>query len=266
MIEELKIKLTENPSLYLFLIVIGLISIFLLFLLLKSDKKESNSKPSQDNQKRNKKEKSSVLKSSKTSKSLFEKEEFKEDISEVPLPLMESAPPVLNKKPRKITLSKIKPVQLLNKVEKIETKDIILIVDDSNLSLKKLKKDIGSVDKYEIVTASDAFEAIEYLKNAFLDEIKNQNKEFNSNNENKKIPSLVISDIEMPLNEKGEGDGFFLLNHIKQEYGEEFPVILMTSNLDIFNERGMEEGANGFLNKPFDKEIILEQIDFCLKN
>lgn len=234
MIEELKIKLMENPSLYLFLIAICVISIFLLFLLLKNDNQKNKS-----------------LKSSKdVQKKSLNEEEFKENISEVPLPLMESAPVI--KKTKKITLSKIKPIQILNEAKKIEIKDLILIVDDSNLSLKKLKKDIGTINKYEVVTKSNAFEAIDYLKETY--------------EKNGQMPSLVISDIEMPLNEKGEGDGFFLLNHVKQEYGEGFPVILMTSNLDIFNERGLDEGVNGFLSKPFDKEIILQQIEFCLKN
>ena len=76
-------------------------------------------------------------------------------------------------------------------------------------------------------------------------------------------PILVISDIQMP-----EMDGYGLCRRIKTEPAwREIPVMLLTSlsaPQDII--RGLECGADNFVVKPFEEEILLARIHSVLAN
>ena len=76
-------------------------------------------------------------------------------------------------------------------------------------------------------------------------------------------PSLVISDIVMP-----EMDGYQLCRKIKEnDYLKDIPVILLTmlsEPEDIV--KGLESGANNFITKPYDKELLLSRVRYVLVN
>ena len=181
------------------------------------------------------------------------KEEVNEEcVSEVPLPVMESAKITGAKKGKKATLTKHKQIkdekelnELIHNVANNGKKNI-LIVDDSKLILKKLGDVLSK--NYNVSLANDGFEALEMVS--------------------KNIPDLILSDIEMPNNEKGEAcSGFDLLSTLQKSVKySTIPVILMTANIDIAADKGFELGASGFLSKPFENEIMLEQIEYCLNS
>lgn len=67
---------------------------------------------------------------------------------------------------------------------------------------------------------------------------------------------LVITDVRMPLM-----DGFELCRTLKDQFGQALPVILLTSVTDAEDVvRSLEAGADNFVGKPFDPEVLLERV------
>lgn len=115
----------------------------------------------------------------------------------------------------------------------------ILVIDDDPRICKLVKSYLKRINDYEVITASDGQNGLELIdKSAF---------------------SLVISDIKMP-----RLDGIKLLGKVKKR-DPYLPVILMTGYSDfdsLFS--AMKQGANNYLVKPFDFEILKEAVEGAL--
>ncbi len=76
-------------------------------------------------------------------------------------------------------------------------------------------------------------------------------------------PDLIISDIMMP-----DMDGYELLRRLKtNSRTNTIPVILLTSNTDPDNRiKGLQKGADAYLNKPFDMDELLARIEGLISN
>ena len=118
----------------------------------------------------------------------------------------------------------------------------ILVVEDSSMQAELLKF-ILEQHAHRVSIAQNGREALDYLKDH--------------------MPTLIISDIVMP-----EMDGYQLCKTIKSdEKLGHIPVILLTSLSDpedIIN--GLECGADYFITKPYDEELLLSRIQFILQN
>lgn len=80
--------------------------------------------------------------------------------------------------------------------------------------------------------------------------------------ENKRI-DLIISDVMMPVM-----DGLELCRHVKSvlDYSH-IPVILLTAKNDLESKiKGLEQGADAYLDKPFSFRYLLTQISTLLRN
>ena len=112
----------------------------------------------------------------------------------------------------------------------------ILVVEDSPTQAEKLRF-LLEAEGYIVNSAVNGTQAL-----AMLDQRK---------------PTLVITDVVMP-----EMDGFTLCKAIKsRESLKDLPVILMTSlssPRDIL--KGLECGADNFIRKPFDEQILIARI------
>ncbi len=78
-----------------------------------------------------------------------------------------------------------------------------------------------------------------------------------------RLPQLVLSDVKMP-----RMNGFELCRHIKQKPESScIPVILLTSCVDDASvEAGYEAGAEAYVTKPFDLDLLTVQIRNILHN
>jgi len=121
-------------------------------------------------------------------------------------------------------------------------------------------------EKRSILLIDDNAEIREYLQQLFaaqfiLYEADNARDGFAL--VQKHLPDLVISDIRM------EGmDGVELCARIKQTDGlSHIPVILLTSASSADTQiKGLAEGADDYITKPFEKELLLAKVDNILKN
>lgn len=78
-----------------------------------------------------------------------------------------------------------------------------------------------------------------------------------------KIPDVIISDVMMP-----QMDGFTLCRKIKtDERTSHIPVILLTAKTEEANKiRGLETGADVYITKPFNDEILVMQLKNILSS
>lgn len=118
----------------------------------------------------------------------------------------------------------------------------ILIVEDSPTQAISLK---NILEKYEceIQLASDGVDALQKIQ--------------------KQRPDIVISDIEMP-----RMNGYDFCRHVKADNAlKSLPVILLTNLTDSMDViRGIECGADSFLTKPCEINLLLTTIGNILEN
>lgn len=119
----------------------------------------------------------------------------------------------------------------------------ILVVDDEldiqSLFQQRFRKEIRS-QEHNFVFAFSGEEALEYLK------------------ANSQEAVLILSDINMP-----GMSGLDLLSHIKENYNEPPPVVMMiTAYGDAENKKvATDLGADDFLTKPVDFTLLKEKLN-----
>ncbi len=117
----------------------------------------------------------------------------------------------------------------------------VLVVDDepANLALLEAMLECHS---YSVATASNGQEALSQFKTV--------------------EPDIVLTDVSMP-----ELDGFELCRRLKNNPDTRFtPVVLVTGLHDSASRlRGIEVGADDFLNKPVDQSELLARVGALIK-
>ena len=117
----------------------------------------------------------------------------------------------------------------------------IMIVEDDN-ALRTNIVELLEAEGYSVISAGNGLEALNYMK--------------------KEIPDLIISDIMMPYI-----DGIELLRRIQSDpVTNSVPFIFLTARIDSNDVRkGMNEGANDYLIKPFKTGELLAAVTTQLK-
>ena len=120
-------------------------------------------------------------------------------------------------------------------------KKILLVEDDSNFG--RILKEYLSINKYNVDLASNGIEGYEKFTRSEYD--------------------LCILDVMMPYK-----DGFTLAKEIREK-NDQIPIIFLTAKTlkeDVL--KGYKIGADDYLTKPFDSEILLAKIKslFIRKN
>lgn len=121
-------------------------------------------------------------------------------------------------------------------------KHSILIVEDSLTQLEFLKQ-VFLNKGHDVFTASNGIDALEEIK--------------------KQCPSIVISDISMPVM-----DGYELCRSIKNnELLNKLPVILLTGLSDPEEIlKSIQAGADCYMTKPCDDQLLLSKIEDLIAN
>ncbi len=134
---------------------------------------------------------------------------------------------------------------MMNALPDFPTQDVdILIVEDSPTQTQTLKlQHVLERHGCRVVAARNGGEALAALA--------------------VQVPTLVITDINMP-----EMDGYELCQRIKDDPRfKELSVILLTSLSDPKDIlRGLECGADNFIVKPYDEELLISRIQYVLAN
>ena len=115
-------------------------------------------------------------------------------------------------------------------------KTILLIEDD--MVLRETTEEILELENYKVVTASNGVRGIEQARIM--------------------LPDLIICDIMMP--ELDGYDVFKLLS--EEEKTKKIPFIFMSAKTEIKDIRkGMDLGADDYLTKPVEEELLLSAIE-----
>jgi len=120
----------------------------------------------------------------------------------------------------------------------MENNKILLVEDDPNFGT--VLKDYLSLNDYNVTLAKDGLEGLIMFKNDDYD--------------------LCILDVMMPRK-----DGFSLAKDIRST-NSEVPIIFLTAKTmkeDVL--KGYQAGADDYLNKPFDSEVLLYKIKAILQ-
>ena len=123
-----------------------------------------------------------------------------------------------------------------------QSKSTILIVEDNSDVREYLRLLLFRM--YNILEAEDGDQAMDYLNSG-------------------RIPDLVLSDVVMP-----NKDGFELCVELKtsQDYAA-IPIILLTAKTDMENRlKGLDCGADAYIEKPFNPFHIMKQIEALLSS
>lgn len=107
-----------------------------------------------------------------------------------------------------------------------------LVVDDSSVIRKVARRILEGLD-FQIVEAEDGEQALEICKRG--------------------LPDAVLLDWNMPVM-----DGYDFLGRLRRLPGGEGPkVVFCTTENDIDHiSRALNAGANEYIMKPFDKDIV----------
>ncbi|MGI6487362.1 MAG: response regulator [Syntrophomonadaceae bacterium] len=121
-------------------------------------------------------------------------------------------------------------------------RSIVLIADDSEM-IRNFHSYILKSAGYDVLTAVDGADALEKIYGC------------------SEQPVMVITDINMP-----NMDGYTLIERLREvpEY-EDMPIIIVSTEEELKDkEKGFEAGANIYIVKPTDPEILLENIRMLL--
>jgi DNA-binding NarL/FixJ family response regulator len=120
-----------------------------------------------------------------------------------------------------------------------DNKQLLLIDDDPNLIL--LVKDYLEFRGYQVTTAENGREALDLIEG--------------------QVPDMIICDVMMP-----EMDGYELVKHIRQDTRtNRIPVLFLSAKGQSYDRvKGLTEGADVYMVKPFEPEELVAQVESSL--
>jgi CheY-like chemotaxis protein len=113
---------------------------------------------------------------------------------------------------------------------------MILVVDDDPDLLISMKDLLG--EKYRVLTARDGYDAVQIA--------------------GEKKPNLILLDLNLPVL-----DGFSVLMMLKSDdHTRPIPVVILSATREKSKIiRAQQEGATGYITKPFDPEQVYTKIE-----
>ena len=118
----------------------------------------------------------------------------------------------------------------------------ILVVDDEPQIVRLIALRLKA-NNFDVVCAYDGYQCVQVAK--------------------LELPDLILLDIKMPL-----GGGIRAFENLKDIYATSIiPVIFITAFPSVeVKKQVMEMGAEDFISKPFNSEVLIEKINTLLNN
>jgi chemosensory pili system protein ChpA (sensor histidine kinase/response regulator) len=122
-------------------------------------------------------------------------------------------------------------------VEKVKSKPVVMVVDDS-ITVRKVTTRLLERNNYEVLTAKDGVDALSQLQ--------------------EHRPDIMLLDVEMP-----RMDGFELATNMRNNAElKDIPIIMITSRTaSKHRQRALDIGVNEYMGKPYSENDLLENID-----
>lgn len=122
-----------------------------------------------------------------------------------------------------------------------DDKPIVLVIDD-NRDIQRLVGELLGAE-YNIITASNGKDGVRMAA--------------------RYVPDLIVCDVMMPVM-----DGLECCRHIKKEVStSHIPVLMLTAcSMDEQRVQGYESGADGYLSKPFDSNVLRSRCRSLIEN
>lgn len=136
----------------------------------------------------------------------------------------------------------LEPAEIDHAIRNARKSTSLLLIEDDLTMRAYLEQRLS--EKYNVYTASDGLEGV----------IKAE----------KINPQLVITDLMMP-----NANGFEVCNRLRQNFKTSHIPVIMVSGVGDQNQnkiKALESGATVFIDKPFEVDYLLQQIDTILKN
>ncbi|HEY7579084.1 MAG TPA: response regulator [Acetobacteraceae bacterium] len=114
---------------------------------------------------------------------------------------------------------------------------LCLVVDDSRV-IRKVARRILEAHGFAVAEAGDGQQALEACR--------------------VEMPDCVLLDWNMPVM-----DGLAFLKRLRAEYGPDKPLVVFctTENEMTFIEQAIANGAQEYIMKPFDEEILIGKLE-----
>lgn len=151
----------------------------------------------------------------------------------------EEAEPVAHTIDKMDVSAELEPIE--TEIEYDSEKPLALVIDD-NGDIRKMLSELLNGD-YNVITAKDGKEGLSRAA--------------------RYVPDVVICDVMMP-----EMDGMECCRLLKNdEQTSHIPVLLLTaSSMDEARIEGYDSGADGYISKPFNADVLKARIDSLIKN
>ena len=140
------------------------------------------------------------------------------------------------------------PVVLPDLIDHGVPRKKILVVDDDPITVKTLSLTLNAKG-YEVLSAKDGSEAISV--------IREQN------------PDMMLVDVGLPPDLGGARlcDGFQVAWWLQRANPRKIPTIIISgSDKPAYRSQAAAVGADGFMAKPLNKELLLDSIESALAN
>ncbi|PHQ28808.1 two-component regulator propeller domain-containing protein [Leeuwenhoekiella nanhaiensis] len=124
----------------------------------------------------------------------------------------------------------------------VNSQEYTLLIIDDNAEIREYLKSLLS-ESYTILEARNGVEGLDIAT--------------------KQVPDLIVSDVMMP-----EKDGISLCKELKSQIStSHIPVILLTARSStVFEINGLNTGADDYITKPFNANVVKARINSLLEN
>lgn len=116
----------------------------------------------------------------------------------------------------------------------------ILIIED-NLEIRENTSELLQLSNYTVIEAMNGSLGLQMAKDH--------------------LPNLILCDIQMP-----ETNGYQVFEELKKDpLTSSIPFIFVTASVEKKDiQAGLAMGANGYVRKPFEVEVLIAEIERCL--